>query len=57
MKYLNQRAVKSVFKGRKQITKEALSAIDRRIGIYLEKLASQVKERRITEVVADFLKI
>jgi hypothetical protein len=57
MQYLNKKAVKQVFQGRKQISKEALYAIDRKVGLYLEKLASEPREKRIDEVVVNFYKL
>ena len=57
MQYLNQKAVKLVFKGRKQISKEALVAIDRKVRMYLEKLATEPREKRIDEVTVNYYKL
>ena len=57
MQYLNQKAVKSVFKGRKQISKEALQALDRKFGMFLEKLATEPREKRIDEVMVNYYKL
>ncbi len=57
MKYLNQKAIKQVLKGRKQISKEGLDALDRKIGIYLERLATEPREKRIDAVVVNYYKL
>ena len=57
MQYLNLKAIKSVFKGRKQISKEALQAIDRKVGMYLEKLATEPREKRIDEIAVNYYKL
>lgn len=57
MKFLNKKAVHSVFKGRKQISKEALEMIDRKVGMYLEKLATEPREKRLTEFIVQYFKI
>jgi hypothetical protein len=56
MQYLNAKAVRKVFKGRKQISQEALQTIDHRIGVFLEKLASEPREKRINEDHVNFYK-
>jgi len=57
MQYLNQKAVKQVFKGRKQISKEGLQALDRKFGTFLEKLATVPREKRIDEVIVNYYKL
>jgi len=57
MQYLNQKAVKAVFKGRKQISKDGLQAIDRKVGLYLEKLATEPREKRIDAVAVNYYKL
>jgi hypothetical protein len=57
MIYLKQKAVKQVFKGRKQISKEALQAIDRKVGLFLEKLVTEPREKRIDEATVSYYKL
>lgn len=57
MQYLNQKAVKQIFKGKKQLSKDALIAIDRKVGIYLEKLCTIPREKRLTEFVVNYYKL
>ena len=57
MNFLNKKAVRSVFKGRKQVPIEALEAIDRKVGKYLEKLATEPREKRLTEFIVQYFKI
>lgn len=57
MNFLNKKAVRGVFRGRKQVPIEALEAIDRKVGRYLEKLATEPRERRLTEFIVNYYKI
>ena len=57
MKYLNQKAVKSIFKGRKQISKEGLEALDRKVGTFIEKLCTEPREKRIDAVIVNYYKM
>jgi len=57
MQYLNQKAVKQVFRGKKQLSKDALISIHRKVGLYLEKLATVPREKRLTEFIINYYKI
>jgi len=57
MRYLNKKHVKEVFQGKKQLSSEALIAIDKKVEQYLMKLATEPKEKRITEFLVNYYKL